>query len=240
TTQTASVIQGLTYPISIGFQYGGIGLYFDVFIDWDNNGTLTDPGEVYNIGGPFSSGPVTGNIVVPINAVPGTTRMRVVMRTGTSFTMCNTTNGGYGEVEDYSIIVIANTPCSGTPTAGTAAVNTRACSSEPVNLTLTGSTLAGGITYQWQSSPQGAGTFTDMTGATSVNHIVTNQTVATDYRCVVTCTNSNSSSTSNVVTATQPAAITTNFYEDFDSTPSGNSNNNTVPNCWTYLKTGSS
>src|SRR5690606_25659318 len=141
TTQTASVIQGLTYPISIGFQYGGIGLYFDVFIDWDNNGTLTDPGEVYNMGGPFSSGPVTGNIVVPINAVPGTTRMRVVMRTGTSFTMCNTTNGGYGEVEDYSIIVIANTPCSGTPTAGTAAVNTRACSSEPVNLTLTGSTL---------------------------------------------------------------------------------------------------
>src|SRR5690606_22617604 len=57
-------------------------------------------------------------------------------------------------------------------------------------------------TYQWQSSPQGANTFTNISGATNMSY-TTNQTVATDYRCVVTCTNSNSTQTSIIVSVGQ-------------------------------------
>src|SRR5690606_4463036 len=56
--------------------------------------------------------------------------------------------------------------------------------------------------YQWQSSPQGAGTFTDIPGATSSSYNAS-QTAATDYRCIVTCTNSNSTATSTVVSVGQ-------------------------------------
>src|SRR5690606_34174820 len=96
------------------------------------------------------------------------------------------------------------TPCSGQVSAGVASASvTDACAAVPFNLKLTNPTYAGGVTYQWQSSPAGSNTFTDISGATSAYYIVNNQTVATDYRCVVVCTNSNSTQTSNVVSVGQ-------------------------------------
>lgn len=125
-------------------------------------------------------------------------------------------------------------PCSGTPTAGTATVSTRNCASEPVTLALTGNTIAGGMTIQWQSSPAGANTFTDIAGAVNATFTVTNQTVSTDYRCIVTCTNSNATATSNTVTAVQPAAVG-NFSENFDTTPTGTTTNVSIPACWSFF-----
>src|SRR5690606_11597656 len=76
-----------------------------------------------------------------------------------------------------------------------------------------------------------------ISGANTVTHTVTSQTVDTDYRFVVNCTTSNSGNTSNVITMVQPAAASV-FYENFDTTPTGSSSNNTVPSCWTYLEDG--
>src|SRR5690606_28342902 len=138
-----------------------------------------------------------------------------------------------------TVIITSTVPCTGTPTAGTASATSRNCNSEPFTLSVQGATAGGNITYQWESSPAGTNNFSPISGATTASYTVTNQTTDTDYRFVVTCTNSNSDDTSNVVTVTQAATPTT-FYENFDTTPTGSSSNNTVPSCWTYLKTGTS
>ncbi len=79
------------------------------------------------------------------------------------------------------------TQCSGTPVAGTVASSLNpVCSGVNFSLTLAGSSVASGLTYQWQSSPDGV-TFTDITGATN-DTLTTSQTDTTYFQCVVTCT----------------------------------------------------
>src|SRR5690606_38799735 len=114
-----------------------------------------------------------------------------------------TGSAGTGQVH-LGLDMMPATPCSGQVVAGTASASvTDACGNVPFNLSLSGNTNATGVTYQWQSSPAGAGTFTDMQGATSAFYIVNNQTAATDYRCVVVCTNSNTTDTSTIVSVGQ-------------------------------------
>src|SRR5690554_2634904 len=132
-----------------------------------------------------------------------------------------------------TVIITNMAPCTGTPTAGTATVSLGTCYGDPFSLSVSGSTNAGNITYQWQSSPAGTGTWTNIGGATTSSHIVTNQTADTDYRFVVTCTNSSSSDTSNVVNVA--LAPTGNFSENFDTTPTGSSSNPSLPDCWSYV-----
>src|SRR5690606_22170596 len=127
-------------------------------------------------------------------------------------------------------------PCTGTPTAGTASITpaTRTCASESFTLTVSGSTRGGGITYQWQRSDAGANNFSDITGATSSSYTITNQTAASEYRYLVTCTNCNSTDTSNVVTMSQPSLIS-NLSENFDTTAVGSSTSASIPSCWSYI-----
>jgi hypothetical protein len=97
-------------------------------------------------------------------------------------------------------------PCSGTPTAGTAASSvSTACPTTSVVLTLTGySSGVSNIGIQWQSSPAGAGTWTNIAGATNASYTGT-QAASTDYQAVVTCSTPSvgGSATSNVVSVTQ-------------------------------------
>src|SRR5690606_33192066 len=122
---------------------------------------------------------------------------------GSSNPFTATGSAGTGQVH-LGFDMIPAIPCSGQVSAGVADASvTNACGAVPFNLKLTGSTAAGGITYQWQSSPAGANTWADITGATSMFYIVTNQTAATDYRCILVCTNSNTTDTSTVVSVGQ-------------------------------------
>ncbi|MCE3279059.1 MAG: hypothetical protein K0S44_1250 [Bacteroidetes bacterium] len=109
-------------------------------------------------------------------------------------------------LDDLSIVL----PCTGTPTAGVAnaSPNTTSCSSLTSTLSLTGYVAAGGITFQWQSSPNNS-TWTNITGATSTSYIAT---VGTDtyFRCIVTCPGSGLSSNSTSVLVTSTATIPAN------------------------------
>src|SRR5690606_17285753 len=98
------------------------------------------------------------------------------------------------------VVITSTIPCTGAPTAGAATATSRNCATEPFTLSLSGATMGGGITYQWQRSDAGANNFTNINTATGASYTVTNQTVDSDYRCVITCTNSNSSDTSAIVT----------------------------------------
>ncbi|HRP88988.1 MAG TPA: GEVED domain-containing protein [Edaphocola sp.] len=91
--------------------------------------------------------------------------------------------------------------CTGTPVAGTASgpVGT-ICPNNPLSISLSGTTLASGLTFQWQSTPAGGSTWTNIAGATSANYSnASGITASTDYRVIVTCTAGNASDTSNTV-----------------------------------------
>ena len=179
---------------------------FKVWIDWNNNQSFADAGElVYTSPG---SGVVAYNatVTVPFSAAAGTKRMRVVCSfAGIPPAMDGCpVNQTYGECEDYDFVVVASANCTGTPTAGTANSSvTTVCPTVNYTLSLSGSTQAAGLTYQWQSATSATGPWTNIPTGTTPSFI-TSQTVDTWYQCIVTC--SGLSATSSVV------AVTTNSF----------------------------
>jgi hypothetical protein len=77
-------------------------------------------------------------------------------------------------------------PCVAPPTAGVAIASpSSSCPNIPFALTLTGSTVASALSYQWQSSSNNT-SWLNITGATALNYS-TSQTSSTYYRCIVIC-----------------------------------------------------
>ncbi len=75
-----------------------------VWVDWNKNGDLEDEGEKFLLDSAVG-GVATGEITPPADAVLGTTRMRVNIQWGGTAVPCGSFN--YGEVEDYTVNVIA-------------------------------------------------------------------------------------------------------------------------------------
>lgn len=106
-------------------------------------------------------------------------------------------NGTAAEQPQLSITYTV--PCSGTPPVATATGPTATCPSKSFTLTATGASTNTGISYQWESSPAGANTWTPISGATAVSYTVNaGITAATDYHFVTTCSNGGLTSTSNI------------------------------------------
>ena len=136
--------------------------------------------------------PGVGNIYVRFNTV-----------------LVNTSGDVYLYLDDISITSPAPPPCSGTPAPGnTLAAATSVCTGSNVSLSLQNATLGSGVTYQWQSSPDG-GSYTDIASATSSTYSgVFN--AATYYQCNVTC--------AGTTTASAPVQVTPNaFYNCYCS-----------------------
>lgn len=203
--QSVSQIQGL--DVTLNMQAGPTySQGFKVWIDWDNNNSFADAGELVYTSPSWSTNLYSQNITVPFSATPGTKRMRVLC----NYVAVPLTNDGcpvnqtYGECEDYDFIVLGATSCSGMPTAGAAISSVPSvCPSVNYTLSLSGATQAAGLSYQWQSAPSATGPWTNITAGTSPSFI-TSQTVDTWYQCIVTC--SGQSATSSVV------GVTTNSF----------------------------
>ncbi len=199
-----TVVQGQSVPFSINV--GTCGGNFDsgisIFIDYNQNGVFTDAGEqaylsTASINGPYIQ---TGNITIPLTASVGVTRMRVVnMETTVMSSIVSDATYGYGETEDYCIDIILTTACSGVPNSGVAAISTpTGCPNTNFNLSATGLSSAGGITYQWYSSPSATGPWNAITNATNTTHS-SNTTTTTYYQLVTTCSVSALSATTSIV-----------------------------------------
>ncbi|MFM8597315.1 MAG: GEVED domain-containing protein [Flavobacteriales bacterium] len=205
TGQQVTQLQGQNVTLSM--QAGPTwGQGFKVWIDWNNNLSFADAGElVYT--SPGSGITVNTTVVtVPFSATAGTKRMRVVCSyAGIPPTLDGCPlNQTYGECEDYDFVVVASTACSGTPVAGTAVSSASpVCPSVNYTLSLSGSTQAAGLTYQWQSAPSATGPWTNIPTGTTPS-FTTSQLVDTWYKCTVTC--SGQSATSSVV------AVATNSF----------------------------
>ncbi|MBK6833431.1 MAG: hypothetical protein IPG89_03805 [Bacteroidetes bacterium] len=135
--------------------------------------------------------------------------MRIVCVESSSTSACGTYT--WGETEDYIINITAAPACSGTPTGGsTASSQNPICPGQSATMSVTGGTTATGLTYQWQSSPDGAA-WSNIAGATSSTYVATPST-STYYRRVTTCTSSglsaNSASLQEVVTLTSACYCT--------------------------------
>ena len=107
--------------------------------------------------------------------------------------------------------------CSGTPSAGITNGPATICSGVNFTLGLTGATTgASGITYQWQSSPDGI-TYSNVAGTSAT--FTTSQTASTYYQCIVTCTGSASSATSTplVVNMVPTTYATIPYLETFEA-----------------------
>jgi hypothetical protein len=77
-------------------------------------------------------------------------------------------------------------PCTDPAVAGTTVSNpAAACPTQNFTLSLNGASLGSGLTYQWQSSPDGT-TYTDVAGATN-SSLSTTQTATTFYQCIISC-----------------------------------------------------
>lgn len=209
----ASVTSGLSFPISVTTGPGG-NESIAAWIDYNQNGVFE--ATEFTLVGTTEGGTVNGNIAIPGNALPGLTRMRIrnafVLSPGNVNTIwadtpnssCAAISNGYGETEDYAITIVAGTACSGTPVAGTAqASSNNVCPSVPINLSLAGSSAVTGLSYQWQSSPNGI-TWTNLGAVQNTPYYtVASQTATTSYRAIVTCANGNARDTSTAVTVTQ-------------------------------------
>lgn len=108
-------------------------------------------------------------------------------------------------------------PCSGAPNAGATTGSTLACVGQTVNLNLTGATVASGLTYQWQSSPNGV-TWTSVPSATMMTFNPT-FTASIYYRCIVACgSNSATSTPMQILPQTANVYASVPLLENFDNT----------------------
>ncbi len=175
-------------------------LFSNVYIDYDHNGIYDQATELAftatgNYASPTSS-ILNGIANIPNSALTGNTGMRVMLYESSIFSPCTAPNFSGGETEDYTVDIQLAVPCSGAPTAGLSTVSdTLVCPTTNVSLSLSGSTLGGGIGYQWQSATSLAGPYTNLSGSTTLN-VLANVSVAAYYQCVVTCSNSAQSSVS--------------------------------------------
>lgn len=118
----------------------------------------------------------------------------------------NHIGGSDGSQKPYLLIdYTVSSGCSGTPTGGTASATPNSGThNSSVTVSVSGSTSATGITYQWESATSSSGPWTTIIGATSSTYNFSapysNGTVY--YRRKITCTNSSQSAYSSVASFT--------------------------------------
>ena len=197
TVPAQNYVQGTTYPISLYQITSGnffFAAYFNVFIDYNQDGSFDPVTErVFSGGptGPTSATPVTtsvsGSITIPFSSQTGVTRMRVVLREGGNNTNPPCGTYTWGETEDYNINIVPGPPCSLNNAGNATSSLTNVCPTVPFSLGINGTvTLGSGMSWQWQSGPSAAGPWTNIAGATYYPFSTT-QSATTWYRCQVAC-----------------------------------------------------
>lgn len=105
TNISTNMLIGNSYPITLtnGTHYSGDAM--GCWIDWNGDYDFDDPGESISI--TYNNGVGTGIITVPANAQTGQTTMRLRIVYQQTPNPCDSSQ--WGEVEDYSILVISGT-----------------------------------------------------------------------------------------------------------------------------------
>ncbi len=115
-SQDIHVLPGATYKVSVNGNADG-ATYVNVYrayIDWNQDGVFAEnDSERYELGSLTGSTGISGEqtsgfITIPMSAVAGTTRLRIVKNFSVAGLAC--TNSGYGQAEDYSLTLDPGAP----------------------------------------------------------------------------------------------------------------------------------
>ncbi|MBP2283894.1 chitodextrinase [Flavobacterium sp. CG_23.5] len=178
---------------------------YAVFIDYNQNGLFTDAGELVWSNAASTTTPVSGSFTIPSTATSGATRMRVSMKYNAIPTACETFP--YGQVEDYTINIVAGTPDTTAP-ATPAALAASGTTQTTTNLTWTASTDNVAVTgYEVY---QGATLKATIIGTT---YAVSGLTASTAYTFSVKAKDAagNISASSNIVNVTTLAVVVSTY-----------------------------
>ncbi|MBK9477646.1 MAG: T9SS type A sorting domain-containing protein [Bacteroidetes bacterium] len=185
-------MQGINYPISVT-QINSSQFFYSCFltayIDYNHDGLYDINTELIFSGQTDASlggNTLTGTVTIPLTSLPGLTGLRLILQENGSITQPSCGTYTYGETEDYIVNIQAAVPCTAPPTAGMAYANdSTVCPSVNYTLNLLGSSIASGLSYQWEKSSNGT-TWAAISGATAINY-QTSQTSDNYYRCIITC-----------------------------------------------------
>ena len=110
--------------------------------------------------------------------------------------------GSSSQRPNMQLSITPATACVSPVSGGTsAASSTSVCPNQNFNLSISGQTLASGLTYQWESSTTATGPWTPITGASNL-YYTASQTSDKYYRCVVSCASASASAPSTAVQVT--------------------------------------
>lgn len=136
TGMSTLLIPGVSYTLTLTNNPFDMD-YFAAWIDWNQNGTFISTEKLGSDIIIYAGGTGTITFTVPLTALPGSTRMRIrsVYYPPGSISACGTYN--YGETEDYTIFIPAETDYD----AGVTAINNlvTACGwgEEPISVNIT-------------------------------------------------------------------------------------------------------
>lgn len=100
------------YQISLTPEFSSFNLNerWGVWIDFNQDGIFENGNEKVFGTTTATSNTVTGNIIIPGDALPGSTRMRVIMRFDANPTSGCDSGFNFGEIEDYCVNIVPGTP----------------------------------------------------------------------------------------------------------------------------------
>ena len=204
TSITVDLQQGGAYNGTLSYTGYTWGEAFSQFwIDFNDDG-IFDASEAVTGVINTSSGTYSDNYTmnIPVTATIGAHRMRVRNEYYYSTpaidpcAMYDPISGYYyyyGTTRDYIANIISIPDCTGAPVMGTASASpTSGGETTMFTVSAPGAVLAGGITYQWQSSPDGS-TWTNIPGATNNTYTFIGITAETFYQLVGNCSFSTTS-----------------------------------------------
>jgi hypothetical protein len=102
---------GKSYDFMINAAYSGsvVSDYFKIYIDYNQDGQWTSDELAFKSASPVSK-ELTGNLKIPLKAIQGFTKLRLIMSYEDFEGACDDIKFEYGEVEDYCV-KIANAAC---------------------------------------------------------------------------------------------------------------------------------
>jgi hypothetical protein len=229
TAMSTDLVEGIDHTVTLTSSSGSGNHGVAIWIDLNDNGTFEATERV----GTMSNVGANATVEIPIS-IPGgflgEHRLRVIYQfntLGENIDPC--ASATWGEAEDYTVVLFPLDDCSGEPDGGVASVNPiEGTAGTTYTVSATGQTLAGGMTYQWQSNTNGAGWVNE--GAATEFYSSYTAVAAGDvgdeieWRLVTTCNSSGdfAESSTAVFTIIQyciPAGTNSNYYiNDFVTT----------------------
>ncbi|MEL6863905.1 MAG: GEVED domain-containing protein [Bacteroidota bacterium] len=198
---TTNLAYNGNYEIELtpGYNFGNFEVYFNVWIDFDQNGVFTDPGEnVYTSSAATEM--VVGSFTLPPMGELGVTRLRIGMSETAAPMSCDQIT--YGEVEDYCVVLTeALPPCNAPELTLDNVTNTTA--------SLSWTPTVNSVGYNLRMRELNGITWTDIT-TNDPNHTFEDLTFCTEYevqiRSICAAQNSGYSNSFNFTTGCETSS----------------------------------